>query len=174
MTRGHVVVMGRRTFESIGKPLPDRVNVVVSRIPSALEAPGIVPVGSIEEALAVAGQYGSRAFMIGGVEIYRSTIPVARTIEATFVYARVPGDAFFPPLEPVWHLAHREDGRSVQASIEGAPLRFSFVRIERRVACSGCPLCEPAESFPGSDADPWEIGFARVARSVVPVRSIPR
>ncbi|MDT8448760.1 MAG: dihydrofolate reductase [Wenzhouxiangellaceae bacterium] len=98
VTMGHPLVMGRRTFESIGRALPGRRNIVVSR--TLVRAPaGCELAGSLDEALELAGD--DTAMLIGGGELYRASLPRATRMELTLVDARPEGDAHFP----VWNHA---------------------------------------------------------------------
>ena len=95
-TMGHTLIMGRRTFESIGRPLPGRINIILSRQPD-YRAEGCVTCGSLEEALlACAGSV--QVFICGGEELYREALPLAENIFLTIVHAAIEGDAFFPPV----------------------------------------------------------------------------
>jgi len=103
ITMGKPVVMGRKTFDSIGKPLPGRENIVVSASMAARE--GVVVARSIEEALQSASAAAARLdadeiCVIGGAEIYAKTLPIAGRIYLTAVEAEVDGDVRFPPIEP--------------------------------------------------------------------------
>lgn len=99
LTTGHHVIMGRRTFESIGRPLPQRTNLVISRDPS-LRIDGAHVLPTLETAIEHARAAGeSEAFVIGGAAIYALALPVADRIYLTRVAARVGGDAFFPPID---------------------------------------------------------------------------
>lgn len=109
VTKGHPVVMGRSTYESIGRPLPGRRNVVLSR--NADYAPdGVEVVGSVEEALSlVAG--AERAFVIGGGVVYREFLPYADAMYLTEIAHTWEGDATFPEWEPnEWRLAQERKG----------------------------------------------------------------
>lgn len=101
LTLGHTLIMGRRTFESIGRPLPGRTNVVVSRSWENREHPhrGIVVCGSLEQAWrqVPADQH---AFVVGGAQIYHVAWPHCQRLWLTQVLADVPGDTFFPNLTP--------------------------------------------------------------------------
>ena len=102
LTAGHPVVMGRRTFESIGKPLPDRTNIVLSNDP-AFAAPGVVIERDLAAALGTAGRSpgGDEAvFVIGGGAVYEQAMPLADRLEITTVDLEISGDAWFPPIEP--------------------------------------------------------------------------
>lgn len=107
LTTGHHVIMGRRNYESIGKPLPDRTNIVVTRNPS-YRAPGCLVTHSLEAALASA-QNDPEIFVIGGAEIYRQALDRADRLYLTLVHARVQGDTYFPPIdEKQWQEISRE------------------------------------------------------------------
>ena len=104
LTWGHRVVMGRKTFESIGRPLPGRTNVVVTR-DTAYHALGCTVLRSVDDALAGSGD--EEVFVIGGAEIYAQTIDRADRLYVTAVDTQVPhGDAYFPEIDPRrWKLA---------------------------------------------------------------------
>lgn len=93
VTMGKPIIMGRKTFESIGRPLPGRKNVVISG--SGFQAPGIVVVGSIEAALAEAGE-AEEVMIIGGARLYEQMIDRADRMYLTYVDAECEGDAWFP------------------------------------------------------------------------------
>jgi dihydrofolate reductase len=96
-TLGHPVIMGRKTWESLGRPLPGRRNIVISRNP-LYEAAGAQCVASL--ALAIeAVRDAEHAFVIGGAQIYQEALPFAQKIIATEVQAHIEGDAFFAPLD---------------------------------------------------------------------------
>lgn len=103
-TRGHPVIMGRRTFESMhGKPLPKRTNIVVSRTPG-YRAPGAVVVSDLDAALDVARQQCARdgveeAFITGGAGLYAAGLDVADRLYVTEVHAELEGDTFFPDID---------------------------------------------------------------------------
>ena len=97
VTMGHPVVMGRRTHESIGKPLPGRLNIVVTHN-RAFQAPGCTVVGSLEDAWKAAGD-AAEVSIIGGTSLFEETLPIADRIHLTEVEAEVPGDTYFPPFD---------------------------------------------------------------------------
>ncbi len=102
ITSGHPVIMGRKTYESIGKPLPNRTNIVVSRKKDWFEE-GILIVGSIKEALKFAKKIDENIFVIGGGNIYEQTIDLADKLEVTHVDASLNADTFFPKIDlKVW------------------------------------------------------------------------
>jgi dihydrofolate reductase len=109
LTTGHHVIMGRLTFESIGRALPDRVNVVLSRSATDLPA-GVRVAPDLGAALALAEAAGeTEAFVIGGTSVYEAALPIAQSIHLTRVHARVDGDARFPDLAPgEWAETRRE------------------------------------------------------------------
>lgn len=128
LTMGHPVIMGRKTWESLGRALPGRENVVVTR-QSHFRAEGAVVVHSLADAVAHARNAGATdAFVIGGGEIYRQALPAADVVHLTRVHASFEGDATFPPLDPSqW----RETAREPASQQEPQPLRFDFVTYER-------------------------------------------
>jgi dihydrofolate reductase len=114
LTFGKPVVMGRKTYLSIGKPLPGRTNIVVSRDPS-FAAPGIIVAADLERALAVAHGDAQRRgtgeiAVIGGTDIFAQCMPLAQRLEITHVHARPDGDTFFPPIDrAVWRAQARAE-----------------------------------------------------------------
>jgi dihydrofolate reductase len=107
LTMGHHIIMGRRTWESIGRPLPGRKSVVVTR-QRDYSAPGAIVVHSLPDAVAAcAGD--DEVFVIGGEEIYRTALPIADRIHLTRLDADYAGDTRFPALAPgQWHEVSRE------------------------------------------------------------------
>mgnify|MGYP000209308237 FL=1 len=97
LTYGHTLVMGRKTHEDIGRPLPGRVNIVVSRNPDYRPA-GCLRAASLEEALSLGPPGESEVFVIGGAGLFREALPRAARIYLTEVPLQVPGDAFFPEI----------------------------------------------------------------------------
>jgi dihydrofolate reductase len=108
LTLGHAVIMGRATFESIGKPLPQRLNIVLSRQPD-FAPPGVRVVASLADAYALAAAHGGPAMVIGGARVYAQALPDAQRVELTQIHADVAGDTHFPPLGPDWREVARED-----------------------------------------------------------------
>ncbi len=97
LTLDHTVIMGRKTFEEIGRPLANRRNVVISRNP-AFRPRGVTVVPSLDEALAL-GATEREVFVVGGAEIYRLALPRADRLYLTVVHAEVEGDTWFPPFD---------------------------------------------------------------------------
>ena len=107
LTSGHHVIMGRKTFESVGRPLPKRVNIIITRQKDYL-AEGCKIAGSLEEALAMV-KNDDQPFIVGGAEIYKQSLDFANTIELTLIEAEYEGDTFFPEFDPsIWKLARGE------------------------------------------------------------------
>jgi dihydrofolate reductase len=97
ITMGKPIVMGRKTFESIGKPLPGRQNVVVSR-DANYQREGVTVVNSVDAALAAAGA-AEEVMVIGGADLFRLFLPRAQRVYLTRVHGNVPGDVYWPPLD---------------------------------------------------------------------------
>ena len=107
LTSGHYIIMGRRTFESLQKPLPDRTHIIITR-QKDYQAPGCIVVDSIEKALSACPQ-DQDSFIIGGGEIYTIGLPYADKIELTRVHASFEADAFFPEIiDTEWKLEASE------------------------------------------------------------------
>lgn len=108
ITLGKPIIMGRKTYESIGHPLPKRQNIVITRQKDFI-AEGCEVVGSLEDALQVAGKDSEEVFVIGGGEIYREAFPKADRVYLTRVHATIEGDAYFPEFHPEhWQEVSRE------------------------------------------------------------------
>jgi dihydrofolate reductase len=124
-TLGHPIVMGRRTFDSIGRPLPGRRTIVVTRDP-AWSRPGCERAGSLDEAIArCAGS--PEVFVVGGAQLYAAAMPRADRLLLTEVDVQVDGDTFFPPVDPGrWILVQSTTGVGANG------LAFSIDRWERR------------------------------------------
>lgn len=125
-TRGHPIIMGRKTYESIGRPLPDRTNIIVTRDKN-LTLNGAVIVDSIEEAIEVAKKEpgAEEIFIIGGAQIYTLGLPHADKLYITKINSGAPmADAFFPDYSEftkvVFREAHNDDG-----------LEYEFIDLER-------------------------------------------
>jgi dihydrofolate reductase len=121
-TMGHAVIMGRKTWEEVGRPLPGRRNIVVSRRPGlALEGAEVAP--SLEEAITLARRTDPAPFVIGGAAIYAAALPLATKILLTEVHRTVAADTFFPPFDrSEWRETERRKGET-----EGV----EFVTLER-------------------------------------------
>jgi dihydrofolate reductase len=129
LTMGHHLIVGRKTFESMGV-LPGRVTVVVSRRGLAQASAGVRVAPSLPEALDIARRDGeTEAFVAGGAEIYRAALDYADRMYLTRIEKSFPGDAVFPEFEAEeWEEVEK---RTVEPDDKN-PHRFSFVRLERR------------------------------------------
>lgn len=116
LTSGHPVIMGRKTYESIGKALPNRTNIVISRKKDWFQE-GILIVGSIKEALKFAKKIDEEVFIIGGGNIYEQTMEKADKLEVTLVKTELKADTYFPKIDPkVWkktnEIFHEKDEKN--------------------------------------------------------------
>ncbi|NBB31499.1 dihydrofolate reductase [Cellulophaga sp. BC115SP] len=129
LTTGHVIIMGRKTFESIGKPLPNRTSIIISRN-TDYQVEGCIVVGSLEEAIEKAKEIESEeAFIIGGAQIYALALDMADTVYLTQVHHNFEGDVFFPVLDTnIWTETER---KSFQPDEKHA-YAFDFVTLEKR------------------------------------------
>jgi dihydrofolate reductase len=134
LTMGHVLVLGRKTFESIGsRPLIGRTLVVVSRQEVPTQK-GVERAGSVEEALELARRISEaggcgEVFVAGGAEIYRQTLPVADRLHLTIIEEDFAGDAYFPEYDPAqWTLVERED----HGPTDDVPFSWSFQVLDRK------------------------------------------
>ena len=128
LTQGHPVIMGRKTWDSLParfRPLPGRANIVVTRQADWNEI-GAQRASSLREALSMAEQTDSEAWIIGGAQIYAQALPLASRVEVTEIGRDFDGDAHAPQLGPEW----QEVARSRHVGSGGLP--FSFVTYERR------------------------------------------
>ena len=127
LTRGKPIIMGRKNYEDIGRPLPNRRNIVLTRDPG-YSAEGCVVVDSPAAAFAAAGAV-PEMMVIGGEQIYRLFLPSADRIYLTLVHAQIPGDTRFPELDWVqW----TETARVYRPSDADNLFSMSFLRLERR------------------------------------------
>ena len=131
LTTGNTIIMGRTTYQSIGRPLPNRRNIVLSRNP-AFKAEGVEVVATLEDALELV-QNDTEVFVVGGAAVYGLALPRAQRMYLTRVHARVDGDVRFPEWRPdewrlVWEEAHEADDKHAY------PFTFQqFDRIRRPV-----------------------------------------
>lgn len=133
MTLGKPVIMGRKTFESIGRPLPGRDNIVISR-QTDYAAKGIEVASSLEQAIALGESINlingiQEVIIIGGAQIYEKSLGLADRVYLTRVHCKVEGDAYFPTLDDdVWHEIAREDITAKEPN----PFDFSYLVLERK------------------------------------------
>lgn len=132
ITTGHPVIMGRKTFESLGKPLSGRTNIVLTRDPAYSPA-GCLVVSSLDEALAVAARHtippDPLIFVIGGGNLYQQTLPLAHRLYITLVDMEVEGDAHFPEFSPAdWEETEKE----THAADDKNPCAYTFLTLQRK------------------------------------------
>ena len=144
LTMGHTLIMGRKTFESIGRLLPGRKTVIVTR-QADYRFPEATVVHSLEAAIESAAQAGeSEAFIIGGGEIYQQSLELVTQLHVTLVHAEVDGDTYFPDVDfTQWKLVedeqHQADGKN--------EFDYSF-RVYERVDAAHSSELNPAASHP--------------------------
>lgn len=127
ITSGHPIIMGRKTFDSIGKALPNRTNIVITRN-EGWHVEGVLVAHSLAEAIEKAQSIDEEIFIIGGGNIYAQAMELADVLEVTEVLESFEGDAFFPIIDPqIW----REVSRENHASDEKHAYPYAFVRYER-------------------------------------------
>ena len=125
-TEGCSVVMGRKTYESIGGPLPNRLNIVMTRNPKKLE--GVKEVTNKEEALEIASSYSDEVFVIGGEKIYEEFLPMATKMYLTKIDIKVKGDSFFPKWSlNDWKELSRNDKKDLDQNI-----KYCFLEYKRK------------------------------------------
>jgi dihydrofolate reductase len=125
ITTGHTVIMGRKTYESVGKPLPKRRNIIITRQDITIE--GCEVVNSIEAAVALC-KNEEEVFIVGGAEIYKQSMRLTNRIYLTIVHKEFDGDSFFPEInKSEWNEVHREDYQPDEKN----SLPYSFITFER-------------------------------------------
>ena len=127
LTMGHHIVMGRKTYDSIGKPLPGRTTVVVTRN-RELKIAGCLVAHSLEQAIA-ACQADEEIFVVGGAELYAQALPLAHTLYITEILEEVAGDAHFPEFD---HAQWREISRERRRQEAPQPLEYDFVTYHKK------------------------------------------
>jgi dihydrofolate reductase len=127
-TMGRVMIMGRKTFETLGKPLPGRLHIVITR-QTGYSPEGAIVVNNAKDALKVAqtkiAEWGSEIFVIGGGEIYSELLPQTQRIYLTEIHKEFPGDAKFPEFS-------KTEFVEIARSKRTEPVAFDFVTYERR------------------------------------------
>jgi dihydrofolate reductase len=124
VTLGHPIIMGRKTFDSIGRPLPKRRNIVVTRNRDWSHE-GVDVAGSLQDAVALAGD--EQASIIGGAQIFTESMGIADRMIVTHIDAVYRCDTFFPPIDPaVWSVTARDEHRSADG------VAYAFVTYERK------------------------------------------
>jgi len=122
VTSNHHIIMGRKTYESLGKPLPNRVNIIITRNLNYV-AEGCIVVNSLSEAIEAA-KNDPNPYILGGAEIYNQAMDIADKLDLTFVHHKFEADAFFPNIDlTVWKESSREDFKADEKN----KYDFSFV-----------------------------------------------
>ncbi|MEN0054714.1 MAG: dihydrofolate reductase [Mucilaginibacter sp.] len=126
VTTGHTVIMGRKTYDSVGKPLPKRRNIIVTR--QAIHIEGCEVVNSVDAALALCANE-EEVFIVGGAEIYKQSLPLTDRIYLTIIDHDFNGDTYFPELNTAeWKETEREDFEADEKN----KYPYSFITLERR------------------------------------------
>ncbi|MGV8945075.1 MAG: dihydrofolate reductase [Lutibacter sp.] len=126
-TLNHWVIMGRKTYESIVKPLQNRTNILITRNKN-YKAEGCIVVNSIEEAIQLAIKEDENPFILGGAEIYKQAMQFVDKLDMTFVHHKFDADVFFPEIDKtIWKETSREDFKAD----ENNKYDYSFVTFER-------------------------------------------
>ena len=127
LTSGHNMIMGRKTFESFPKPLPNRTHIVITRQKNYPESDGVIVVNSIEEAVENI-KNDDQPYIIGGGEIYKQALPYASVIELTRVHGVFDGDTYFPEIDlDQW----KETKREFISKDENHAYDFSFITYKK-------------------------------------------
>ncbi len=126
-TTGHTIIMGRKTYESIGRPLPNRKNVILTRDQN-YKAENCIVIHSVDEALALMNDNDEEYFVIGGTEIFQQLLPYADRLYITHIYETFAGDTYFPPFDSEeWKIVSREQG----IRNEKNPYDYEFLIYEK-------------------------------------------
>ena len=108
LTIGGTVIMGRKTYKSIGHPLPERQNIVLSR--TITDLPGVMVCNNFIESLAAAGKFGRPVFILGGAELYHKALPIASVLHISWVKRSFGGDVYFPEFDLAdWTVEEEQD-----------------------------------------------------------------
>ncbi len=128
LTLGHHIIMGRKTFESIGKPLPGRTSVIITR-QSSYKADGCIVVNSLQEALDSVPATDEEPFIIGGADIFEQSLPFVKTVYLTKIHHTFEGDTFFPELrDSEWMPVEKTDFLPDEKN----PYNYSFLKFVRK------------------------------------------
>jgi dihydrofolate reductase len=132
LTMGHPIIMGRKTYESIGKPLPGRTNIIVTK-QTSFHAPGTKIANSIEEALEISkdsSHTNDESFIIGGAELYQQTLKLCHRMYITEIQSDFAGDTFFPEYN---HDEWQETAREMHQGDDKTDLAYHFVILDRKI-----------------------------------------
>lgn len=126
ITMGHPLILGRKTFEAIGRPLPGRTNIIVTRNPD-FKAEGCIVAPSLEEAIKKASEIDTEIFIGGGGEIYKQALPLSRKLYLTIVESDEEGNIFFPD----WRNDFRKETFREERFDEKTGLKYTWIDLER-------------------------------------------
>ncbi|WP_316830052.1 dihydrofolate reductase [Pedobacter aquatilis] len=127
-TSGHTVIMGRKTFDSVGRPLPNRRNIVITR-DTKLKIDGVEVVNSLAEALKITANEDKPVFIVGGAEIYRQALPETDTLYLTTIHHTFDADTFFPEIDKnEWKIISSEPHKADEKNIYD----YTFEVLERK------------------------------------------
>ena len=127
-TSGHTVIMGRKTFDSVGKPLPNRTNIIVTHT-TDLKIPGVTVTNSLDEAFNAVKPSEAEIFVVGGAEIYKQALPIVQRIYLTTIHHTFEADTFFPKLNmDEWTEASRETHQADEKN----KYDYTFAVLERK------------------------------------------
>ncbi|MFD2145873.1 dihydrofolate reductase [Mucilaginibacter antarcticus] len=125
ITTGGTIIMGRKTYDSVGRPLPNRRNIIITR--QQIEIPGCEVVNSLDAALGLC-KNDTEVFIVGGAEIYKLAMPLTNRIFLTIVHQDFEADTFFPEIKgEIWKETERQDHEPDEKN----PLPYSFITLER-------------------------------------------
>lgn len=124
-TMGKAMIMGRNTFESIGRPLPGRLNIVITRNES-YQPEGVTVVHSLQEALSIAETFHEEVMIIGGEQIFKDALPLADKLYVTVIENEFEGDTFFPSYENEWTVFSKSDEMTTDKG-----LRYTYQILHR-------------------------------------------
>ncbi len=130
ITMGHPIIMGRKTLESIGRALPGRQNIVLTRKPESISIPHIQVASNFKEALNLCDSKASECFAIGGFSVYEEALPLTQQLYLTLVHKEYEGDTFFPKfnLHSDFHILEREE----KSHPKDPQLTYSFITATRK------------------------------------------
>ncbi|PSR54220.1 dihydrofolate reductase [Adhaeribacter arboris] len=127
VTTGHPIIMGRKTFESIGKPLPQRTSVIITRQPDYSQ-PGCLVVNNVAAAIETAQKINNDIFIIGGAEILQQALPYIDTMFLTLIHEKFTGDTFYPEINSAdWQEVSRQDFEPDEKN----KYAYSFIKLQR-------------------------------------------
>ena len=130
LTSGNYILMGRKTFDSLGRPLPNRTHLIITRNPEFKAPEGHYAFRSVEEAVIFCHKLAvEKLYIIGGGQIYKETLPICDVLEITEVHASPFGDTFYPDIDPkIWKEVEREDFQADEKN----EFDYSFVTYQKR------------------------------------------